>query len=140
MDLLPASRPPAPDVELRVWTLDDFAQLAQLRAALHGALAEGAGDAAVVGELIEKVAVVATELATNALRHGLPPTTVRLSRADDRFLLDVADHDLAAVPELDEERPFGQGGLGLLFAHRFSLETGWYTTAATKHVWATFPR
>jgi serine/threonine-protein kinase RsbW len=92
-----------------------------------------------LAELLEKVAVVATELATNALRHGLPPTVVRLLRTPDQYVLDVADDQVDAPPEMDITRPFGEGGLGLLFANRLSQETGWYATPTTKHVWATFP-
>jgi hypothetical protein len=140
MELLRASRPPVTVAEVRVWTLDSFAQLRHLRESLHEAIVGGpeqAGEA--VEELLEKVAVVATELATNALRHALPPTVVRLLRSADQYVLDVADHEVAAAPVPDPGRPFGDGGLGLLFATRLSLDTGWYATPTTKHVWATFP-
>ena len=38
-----------------------------------------------------------------------------------------------------EIRPVNAGGRGLLLAQSFSLTVGWYATATTKHVWATFP-
>ena len=140
MDLLRASHPPVAVAEVRVWRLDSFDQLRHLRASLHEVITGGAGPAADdLEELLEKVAVVATELATNALRHGLPPTVVRLLRAATVYVLDVADHELDTTPGIDHGRPFGDGGLGLLFASRLSLDTGWYTTPTTKHVWATFP-
>jgi anti-sigma regulatory factor (Ser/Thr protein kinase) len=85
------------------------------------------------------MAVVATELATNALRHGLPPTEVRLLRDHDRLIIDVADHDMAAAPVLDEDRPLGAGGLGLQLAREFAVDVGWYLSDLTKHVWAGFP-
>jgi serine/threonine-protein kinase RsbW len=123
-------------VELHRWTLDDFGELRGLRAALHEAIAESPAD---LDEVFDRMAVVATELATNALRHGLPPTIVRLMREDDHLILDVADHDVRAEPQLDFERPPGAGGLGLQLTKTFALEVGWYTTDATKHVWASFP-
>jgi hypothetical protein len=66
------------------------------------------------------------------------PTVVRLMRQDDRLVLDVADHDLAASPQ-PADRPLGKGGLGLRLTQTFAAEVGWYTTDETKHVWASFP-
>jgi two-component sensor histidine kinase len=136
------SAPHATAVELHAWRLDSFAQLRKLRAALREAVVE---EPAVVspdvdlGDVFDRMAVVATELATNALRHGLPPTVVRLLREDDHLILDVADHDLQAQPRLDVNRPLGAGGLGLQLTRTFAIDVGWYITADTKHVWASFP-
>lgn len=128
-------------VELQQWRLETPAELSALRASLHEALT---GHALTAGESLdeipERVVLVATELATNALRHGLPPTTVRLLSYDDRFLLDVADHDLSSVPELSDTRPIDSGGRGLQLARAMSLEVGWYATTDAKHIWASFPR
>ncbi|MFI7596275.1 ATP-binding protein [Actinoplanes sp. NPDC049681] len=134
-----AQSPPSM-TELQHWVLDSPRQLKILRANLHRALTgEVLAEGAALDEVPEKVVLVATELATNALRHGLPPTIVRLGRAGDRFYLDVADHSPDSVPEYAEGRPLGQGGLGLQLAQKFSLEMGWYVEGNTKHVWAEFP-
>ncbi|KXK62119.1 anti-sigma regulatory factor [Micromonospora rosaria] len=134
--------PPAPDaVEVRRWALTTGAELSDLRTSLHRMLTgEALLDGEKLDEVPEQMALVATELATNALRHGLPPTIVTLLSAEDCLVIDVADHDLASVPELADTRPVGSGGRGLLLARSFSLAVGWYATAHTKHVWATFPR
>jgi anti-sigma regulatory factor (Ser/Thr protein kinase) len=137
MSLLPASAPHRSAVELCRWTLDDFPELKELRAALREKIVQEMS--VDVGDLFDRMAVVATELATNALRHGLPPTVVRLLRDEDRLILDVADHDLAAAPRVDEDRPLGAGGLGMRLAQTFAIDLGWYATDATKHVWASFP-
>jgi serine/threonine-protein kinase RsbW len=137
MSSLPASVPHPAAVELRCWRLDNFRELRSLRADLRDAVAGGANRT--LGDLAERMAVVATELATNALRHGLPPTEVRLLRDHDRLIIDVADHDLEAAPVLDEDRPLGAGGLGLQLTREFALDVGWYIGGATKHVWAGFP-
>jgi serine/threonine-protein kinase RsbW len=133
--------PPPPDAEeLYVWVLDDTTQLRQLRSALQQALTGHplvAGDS--LGDVPERMVLVATELATNAINHGRPPTEVRLLRTPDCFVLDVADRDLSTVPELADTRPLHAGGRGLQLARSFSLEVGWYATASTKHIWATFP-
>jgi anti-sigma regulatory factor (Ser/Thr protein kinase) len=137
MPSLPASVPHPAAVELRCWRLDNFRELRSLRADLRDAVAGGANRT--LGDLAERMAVVATELATNALRHGLPPTEVRLLRDHDRLIIDVADHDLDAAPVLDEDRPLGAGGLGLQLTREFAVEVGWYIGDVTKHVWAVFP-
>ncbi|MFC3384757.1 ATP-binding protein [Couchioplanes caeruleus subsp. azureus] len=126
--------------ELQRWVLDSPPQLKTLRASLHRAITgQALADGASLDEVPEKVVLVATELATNALRHGLPPTIVRLGRAGDGFVLDVADHSPEAPPEYRADRPLGHGGLGLQLAKRFALEIGWYVEDGTKHVWAEFP-
>jgi anti-sigma regulatory factor (Ser/Thr protein kinase) len=98
-------------------------------------------DVAAAGpDVIDRMTVVANELATNALRHGLPPTVVRLLREGDRLIVDVSDHDREAEPRVAENRPLGDGGLGLQLTRRFAIDVGWYATELTKHVWASFPR
>ncbi len=139
MTYLAAQTPPAM-TEVSRWVLDSAAQLKLLRASLHEALTGKVLPAgAALDEIPEKVVLVATELATNALRHGLPPTIVRLGRAGDTFVLDVVDHAPEAVPEVAEDRALGRGGLGLQLARQFSLDMGWYLDDDTKHVWAEFP-
>jgi two-component sensor histidine kinase len=126
-------------VEIQRWVLDAPTELRTLRASLYQALTglESAGEEK-LDDVPEKMLVVATELATNALRHGMPPTIVRLCRADDDFVLDVADQDPDVAPEFAVARPPGAGGLGLQLARNLSLEIGWYTERNTKHVWASF--
>ncbi|MFG1953074.1 ATP-binding protein [Micromonospora sp. NPDC048830] len=141
MGSLRTSPPPPHATELQRWELGTGAELRGLRASLHEALtghALGAGEQ--LDDIPERVVLVATELATNALKHGLPPTTVRLLCADDVFILDVADHDLSTVPEFGDTDPLGAGGRGLQLAHAFSLDVGWYATPHAKHIWASFPR
>ncbi|MGN9807043.1 ATP-binding protein [Micromonospora sp. L32] len=134
--------PPSPQAtELRRWQLSSPAHLRGLRASLHQALT---GEELLAGEELDEVpelmVLVATELATNALRHGIPPTIVRLLIAEDRFILEVADHDLSTIPELVDTRPMGAGGRGLQIAEAVSLDVGWYATDGTKNIWAAFPR
>ncbi|MEV0725787.1 ATP-binding protein [Micromonospora purpureochromogenes] len=134
--------PPSPRAtELRRWQLSGPADLRGVRASLHQALT---GEELLAGEELDEVpelmVLVATELATNALRHGIPPTIVRLLVAEDRFILEVADHDLSTIPELVDTRPMGAGGRGLQIAEAVSLDVGWYATDRTKNIWAAFPR
>jgi serine/threonine-protein kinase RsbW len=137
MTSLPASGPHPGATELHQWTLDSFGELRRLRAALMQAVGETTDPER--NDVFDRIAVVATELATNALRHGLPPTVVRLLREDERLIIDVADHDPDAAPRLDENRPLGKGGLGLQLTRNFATDVGWYFGDDTKHVWASFP-
>ncbi|MEU4559373.1 ATP-binding protein [Actinoplanes sp. NPDC023936] len=158
MTALPASVPHEGAAELGRWTVDSYHGLRHLRTALRQAVEElggagnglprlaGGADLPVGGagsldedDVAERIAVVATELATNALRHGRPPVEVRLSRVGDLLVVDASDHDLDGEPQFDVERPLGQGGLGLLLARTFAIEVGWYRDSAAKHVWASFP-
>jgi serine/threonine-protein kinase RsbW len=137
---LEASHPSLPTVEVRRWVLDDPLQLRELRASVHETLTGRPWTAgATLGDVPEKVMIVATELATNALRHGLPPTVVRLCRAGGHYVLDVADQDPTVPPEYAAARPADAGGLGLQLAARLALDIGWYVGDGTKHVWAEFP-
>ncbi|WBB80679.1 ATP-binding protein [Micromonospora sp. WMMD882] len=134
--------PPPPEATLVTrWTLSSPVELRAFRAALHEAVT---GNHLVAGERLDEVpelvVLVATELATNALRHGLPPTIVSLLANDDCFVLDVADHDLARAPELPDAQPFESGGRGLQLARALSLDVGWYATEDAKHIWASFDR
>jgi anti-sigma regulatory factor (Ser/Thr protein kinase) len=135
MGRLRTSQLPAQAVELHQWLLADADELRPLRADLHKALAghrlaeDGTGP----------IVLVATELASNALRHGLPPAMVRLLKSDDQFFLEVADRDLASVPKLAEAHPSVGGGRGLHIARSLSVEVCWYATEQFKHVWASFP-
>ncbi|MBL7257326.1 ATP-binding protein [Paractinoplanes lichenicola] len=136
MSVLRPLAPHAEAAELRRWKLDSFGELRSLRAALRETIEHHTDE---TDDLFDKMAVVATELATNALRHGLPPTEVVLLEHDDRLILDVADHDLGTLPEVAQDRPLGAGGLGLQLTKTFAIDVGWYRTDLTKHVWASFP-
>jgi len=129
--------PPSPDEELGRWVLGDAPHLQSLRAGLQRAVL-GRADAENREDLAERLVIVATELAGNALRHGRPPTVVILQRSDGHLVLDVLDSDPGAVPQVDEQRQTGQGGLGLVLAQRLAEQVGWYPTEGGKTVWASF--
>jgi serine/threonine-protein kinase RsbW len=136
MNHVSTSRPP-PAVELQRWALSGAAELRSLRTSLQQALrairTTGAHD---LQDISERIVLVATELATNALQHGLPPTTVRLLRHQDRFVLDVADHNPGNAPLEAALSLAGQRSRGLPIVRAMSLDIGWYTDGAVKHVWA----
>jgi len=135
-----SSRPPERFRPVRSWSLDSVTDLSRVRRELLEEItAPHAAPQDVLGRVPENMVLVASELATNALQHGRPPTVLSLLADDLDYLLDVCDADLETTPVIAGERPSGAGGFGLLIAHRLSQEVGWYTTDETKHVWATFP-
>ncbi|MCI4063958.1 ATP-binding protein [Micromonospora sp. R77] len=141
MGQLRTSPPPPQAAELQSWTLADAADLRGLRASLREALTRhGLVQGEELDEVPGLVALVATELASNALRHGRPPTIVTLLASDDCFILDVADHDTTTVPQTGDAGALDSGGRGLQLAESLSLAVGWYATDTTKNIWASFPR
>jgi len=137
-DGLPSSRPPETFRTVRDWQLDALEELSTLRRELGEILGSSPDDDG-LARTPEKVVLVASELATNALEHGRPPTLVRLARDEGTWLLDVADHDHGSVPVYAGERVPGAGGMGLHLARQLALDVGWYATETTKNVWVTFP-
>jgi serine/threonine-protein kinase RsbW len=130
--------PPVIDEEIARWTLDRPPELRSLRAAVRQAVLRRVRVTVDVEDLVERLMIVATELAGNALRHGGSPTVVALLRADGHLIVDVVDQDPGTVPAVDRRRPLGAGGLGLPLAERLAQHVGWYPTTTGKHVWAQF--
>jgi anti-sigma regulatory factor (Ser/Thr protein kinase) len=137
---LASSRPPSRFSPVRTWQLNTVRDLSVVRKEL---LLEVTADHAPVQVHLDRVpenmVLVASELATNALEHGRPPTSITLSADTTDYLLDVCDSDVNTAPVVAGARPTGAGGFGLVIARRLSQDVGWYTTHDTKHVWAIFP-
>ena len=158
---LPLARPPARRFLVEQWLVTTPAQLSATRAGLAARVAPPAGravgpaggadaaarrllggeahDARGLARTPDHVALVASELATNALRHGLGPAVVRLFRDVRDWVLEVSDHDPASAPVYAGRRAPGDGGLGLHVARHLATEVGWYVDDGTKTVWASFP-
>ena len=136
-----ATTRPGPDYEpVRIWVVDSAKNLGELRASIVAELAAVAGKPPVaLGETADHMVLIATELATNAIKYGRPPVIVKLMRANGVLLLDVADHDTSTQPYLAGTRPEGEGGFGLRIARRLAQDVGWYTEEPAKHVWAALP-
>ena len=131
--------PPAHTCQLLTWELTSDQDLRTIRAGIHRLITadQSAGSA----DLAQRIGLVATELAGNALRHGLPPIVVQLLGDDDCYVLDVSDHAPQRAPQpvaASSERALA-GGRGLHIARTLAQQLGWYKTETTKHVWALFP-
>ncbi|MET0423246.1 MAG: ATP-binding protein [Actinoplanes sp.] len=137
MSTLPVSTPPAHTLLLLTWELTGDADLRRIREDLTKFFAVRAEH----DDLAQRIGLVATELAGNALRHGQPPVIARLLGDDDCFLLDVSDRAVHHPPAPAESSPAVRaGGRGLHIAHTLAQQLCWYATDDTKHVWASFPR
>ncbi len=131
---------PAPSaVAVQQWVLIDASELRSLRAALQRALDE---QLLVPGresdDVAESIGIVATELASNAVRHAQSPAVVTLSRNRETLILDVGDDQPSSVPRIADAPPGGHGGRGLKIVGQLAMRTGWYVAGGRKHVWAQF--
>jgi hypothetical protein len=134
---LSAERPPADKAVIGTWTPITFAELRVLRVSVRHALAGRLmPDGARSEEVARRLAIVATELAANAMAYTGPPTTVRLFRTATTYIVEVADNSPWLVVQGAGQRFARSGGLGLLMARKLSLRMGWYTDAGLKYVWA----
>ena len=135
-----APGPPTLGAEIQRWVLDNPTDLRSLRASLLDTITDAPGVAGHAREEVaERMLIVVTELASNALRYGLPPAIVRLCRTGQDYIIDVVDHDPTTQPEPALHRQPASGGWGLVLARALALDVGWYVTTTTKHVWARFP-
>ncbi|WP_152187504.1 ATP-binding protein [Georgenia satyanarayanai] len=136
---LTSSTPPASYRTVGRWTLSTAEEIRTVRQGLRETFGlEDSTSSGGLGDVPERMILVASELAANALEHGRPPTIVTLGSDGSRYLLEVADHDPDSVPVLAGHRAPGAGGFGLQIARRVGQEVGWYTTGTTKHIWVTF--
>ncbi|WP_129338513.1 ATP-binding protein [Cellulomonas endophytica] len=136
-----AELPPATHV-VGSWSLEGAEGLAPVRARLGDCLRHELDDATSPANaaMRHQLLLVASELATNGLRHGRPPVHVHLLVGPRALLLDVVDLDPTTLPLVAGRRGPGAGGFGLMITESLSTRFGCYVTAATKHVWASFVR
>ncbi|WP_206074385.1 ATP-binding protein [Antribacter gilvus] len=138
MTLMEAA-PPTTMAEVHSWTLGSVDDLTQMRNGLETWLARVPDEDAEHGVDAHRVVLVASELATNALRHGSPPVRVRLLSDGRAATVDVVDHRPETPPVLAAGRRPGAGGFGLQLARRAARDIGWFRAGnGEKHVWARF--
>jgi serine/threonine-protein kinase RsbW len=138
---LPTESYPPEDYDVVAhWLLDRPEHLSTFRSDLTQALLGQGASSGGLTAIADQMVLVASELATNAILHALPPTKVRLLVGADEFVLDVVDHAPDLPPNIAEDRELGEGGAGLKIAQRIALDVAWYSDGSAKHVWARFPR
>jgi anti-sigma regulatory factor (Ser/Thr protein kinase) len=88
--------------------------------------------------LVDDVALVISELATNAIAANAATTvTVSVTIDDHQVRLAVFD-DGTGVPEIQRPSDNTEGGRGLLMVDQLSHEWGVFPSEGGKQVWATF--
>ena len=133
------SSPPPPATVVQQWVVADYAELRLLRADLRQAIETQTSDPdRELDDVAARMAIVATELATNALNHARSEAVVRLSRTKTTFVLDVADELPSVPPKMAENSRLGTRGRGLHITQELALDTGWYSNENSKLVWAEF--
>jgi len=86
-------------------------------------------------DLIGAVALVTSELATNAITHGGSPFRTSLVRTDAGVRISVEDGS-SAWPEAHEASPGDQGGRGMAIVATLSDRSGYDSTPSGKVAWA----
>lgn len=87
----------------------------------------------------DDLAVVVSELVTNALRHATPPLRLELQAGDKRVTVAVADGS-SSEPVARDAAADAEGGRGLSLVEQLAAETGVRPHAAGKTVWAALAR
>lgn len=87
----------------------------------------------------DDLALVVSELVTNAVRHAEPPLRLEVSTGEHRIVVAVADGcgQPPAPREADEE---AEGGRGMALVDMLSAETGVREHPPGKTVWAALRR
>jgi len=91
------------------------------------------------GAIADDMAVVASELASNALKHAGSEATVRLRLAEGQALLEVDDGSVQR-PVARRVGAEVEEGRGLFLVQALATEWGWrYREGGGKTVWASLP-
>ena len=100
-----------------------------------------------LGDLLQRQAVLSCadpdglllafeELASNGVRHGQGPVTVRVLCSPTGWLIDVVDAAVDSPPVLAVDRDPSFGGMGLRMVPLLCPAHGWSVSDGAKHVWA----
>jgi hypothetical protein len=126
---------PEPLAGLPVWwegTPRAAADLTRLRRELQAAILRRPGSDSADLDLL----LIFEELASNGLRHGVPPVRVLLAPVSTGWLLDVSDAAADRPPAPAVGRDAAAGGMGLPLVARLAAAHGWIVQGGRKHVWA----
>jgi anti-sigma regulatory factor (Ser/Thr protein kinase) len=132
---------PVPGTERtgREWQVSSPAQLHHLRADLRDHLRSCACDHDGEEPVSERILLIVDELASNGLRHGLPPVTARVVPTSDSWLIVITDLCTDHPPRLAVGRDRALGGMGLQLVADLTSARGWTFADGDKQVWALVP-
>jgi hypothetical protein len=89
-----------------------------------------------VEDVIDGAILIIDELASNALRHGEPPSSLHIGDEEDSWVVIVTDGAPDRPPTPARDRPAGQGGYGLYVIADLAASHGVHYEPERKHVWA----
>ena len=104
----------------------------------RNAMANILGSWSVASGVVANVVLIASELVTNAVNHGRPPISLRVSRTTSELLLEVIDA-AGHVPRVLRPGPADDHGRGLHLVSTLAQKWGTRGTEHGKAVWCTFP-
>lgn len=85
-------------------------------------------------QTVENALLVASELVSNAYRHGKGDIELRVSVLKDRLRIEVVDEGRDQAPAVREQGADETGGWGLQIVDQLALQ--WGVFEGTTHVWA----
>ena len=91
-----------------------------------------------VGEGVDNVPLVVSELATNAVVHAATAFTLSLALVDEVLTVTVHDGSATLPHPYAQPAPMGSSGRGLLLVAALSVTWGVTRESDGKAVWATF--
>jgi anti-sigma regulatory factor (Ser/Thr protein kinase) len=89
---------------------------------------------AVSGRVRESACLIASELVSNALRHGEGSIELRLTMLSRFVRIEVVDEGTDQAPIVRQEEPDESGGWGLRIVDQLAVQ--WGVFEGTTHVWA----
>jgi anti-sigma regulatory factor (Ser/Thr protein kinase) len=92
----------------------------------------------VEGAVVERAKLVASELVSNAFKHGRGKIELRMSFPAECLRLEVIDEGTDTVPRIRERPGDETGGWGLRIIDRLARQ--WGVFEGTTHVWADLAR
>ena len=100
-----------------------------------GGTAVGGRDEDAEDDAVERAILVIDELASNALRHGLPPSSLHVCDDVNRWMVMVTDSAPQRRPTPALDRPAEQGGFGLYVVADLTAAHGVHYEPTHKTVW-----
>ena len=131
----PARRRPAPPREARIRLSGEPSSVSAARGFLRRVLASWRMDELLADGSVE---LLASELATNAIAHGVSPVTVIARYDGDRVRVEVGDGS-REVPAPRSARDTDEGGRGMQLVASLSAAWGTLPTLEGKRVWFEVP-
>jgi anti-sigma regulatory factor (Ser/Thr protein kinase) len=88
-----------------------------------------------LGKLTDDAQLLASELVTNAVRHGRGPIDMRAYVRDGFLRLEVWDRDADEAPQARDADPDAESGRGMELVEKLSSRWGWRSDNGRKVVW-----